>query len=158
MQRKYRARLAGIFIVLTFSGCGGSDEDEFSLVGTNTSVAEIAGNWSATRADFSRNTAGPGLKISVVDSGGTATLQIQGNGRFTFTIMLPGANTDISTGRLGFDEDLLVVGYDDDPEEFDFFGIQSTMNTMSIEGPTEFDFDGDGVDEPARVTLDLVRN
>ena len=143
--------------LLLVAACDGGSDDDFSLVGTNLSVSDIAGAWVATRAAFSPEADGPAQEVDLVAQGGTVTLNIQNNGRFTLTLSLPGAPPETATGRLGFDEDLLVVSFDDDPDDFDFFGIQATPTTLSVQGPGEFDFDGDGTDEAARLELDFVR-
>ena len=114
--------------------------------------------WTATRAFFSRAATGPALAVEIVALGGTATLMTQTNGRFTFTTTLPGEAPVVTTGQLGFDEDLLVVIYDDEPDDFEYFGIQSSPTTLSIQGLAGYDFDNDGTDEEARLELDLVRS
>ena len=131
--------------------------DQFSLQGTNESMAEIAGDWTATVANFSRAAAGPVLEVDIVAMGGTASLVIQPNGRFTFTWQLPGEAPVVTTGQMAFDQDLLVVAEDSNPGDWEFFGIMFMMNNMSLNGPAEYDFDGDDIAEPAFLTLDLMR-
>jgi len=131
--------------------------DQFSLQGTNESMADIAGNWTATSATFSRSAAGPVLDVEIIGQGGTATLVIQATGRFTFTWQLPGDPPVVVTGQLAFDEDLLVVSDDADPEEWEFYAIQFSGNTMFLGGPAEFDFDGDTIAEAAILSMDLIR-
>ena len=43
--------------------------DQFSLRGTNESMAEIAGDWTATVANFSRAAAGPVLEVDIIRDG-----------------------------------------------------------------------------------------
>lgn len=149
--------ITGLVLLTTFAACD-SGEDDFSLEGDGISMRDIAGTWAATRAFFSRAADGPAVSVEIVRLGGTATLMIQTNGRFTFTTALPGESPDVTTGQLGFDEDLLVVIYDDEPDDFDFFGIQFSGNTLSISGPGTYDFNGDGTEEDAIIELDLVRS
>lgn len=158
MRSKYTSTLAILVCFFFIQSCSSDDEDDFPLVGTNISMDEIAGTWNATRASFSLAADGPAVELEVVAAGGTVTLVIQANGRFTLTIVLPARSPEVSTGQLGFDEDLLVVSYDEDPEDYELFGIQATETTLSISGPSEFDFDGDGTDEAAIVELDMERN
>ena len=151
-----------LLIVITSSylfSCSEDDGDDFSLVGTNTSIAAISGNWNATKAVFG-NTSGPVMETDVVANGGTVSLSIQSNGRFTITVAEQGKPAEIDTGRMGFDEDLLVVSFDDDPEEFEFFGINHIEPNLTItggNGSAGYDFNGDGVDEPADVDFEFVR-
>lgn len=147
-------------ISLLFSCDSGDDEDEFSLVGTNTSVAELSGNWNATTGSFGRAAEGPVVETDVVADGGTVTLNIQNSGRFTLTVTVQGEPPETTTGRMAFDEDLLVVFFDDDPEEWEYFSITHNEPNLTISGgngSAEFDFDGDGTDEPADVHFVFVR-
>lgn len=156
MRTGFFALVKGFLIILILVSCGSDDGP--SLTGTNISISDIQGNWTATRAVFDIASTGPSMRVEVVKDGGTVTLQIQGNGRFTLTVTVMGRAPEVSTGQLGFDEDLLTVSFDDDPDDFEFFGIQNTSTTLSINGPAEFDFDGNGTEEPARVELDFVRS
>jgi hypothetical protein len=82
------------------------------------------------------------------------TLNIQNSGRFTLTITEQGEAPEITTGRLAFDEDLLVVFFDDDPEEWEYYRIthnEPNLSISSLDGSATFDFDGDGTEEPAYV-------
>ncbi|MGB5819417.1 MAG: hypothetical protein WBG90_08010 [Saonia sp.] len=159
--KKTRSVFFILFLLMSF-GLGTScsdDEDDFSLDGPGFSVSDLAGTWTATSAIFSLNAEGPGQSIDIVEEGGSVTLVIQNNGRFTITISALGETPEISTGRLAFDEELLVVFFDDDPDDFDFFVIDFSGNNLSLQNNTsEFDFDGDGTDESASISLTLVRN
>ena len=146
--------------IIWLASCSDGEEDDFSLVGTNTSVAALAGNWNATSAIFGKSEVGPVIEIDVVAEGGTVILNIQNSGRFTLTITEQGAASETITGRMAFDEDLLVIFFDDDPEEWEYFGINHNEPDLSIwggNGSAEFDFDGDGVDEPADIGFDFQR-
>lgn len=145
------------FFVLFLSFSCGSDDGDPQLEGTNLSISDIQGNWEATRALFDIAGTGASQAIDIVAVGGSVTLNIQSNGRFTLTILAPGQPPETSTGQMSFDEDLLVVAFDGDANDPEFFGIQSTATTLSLSGNTEYDLDGDGVDDPATVELDLVR-
>lgn len=153
---KILVKLLTLASLVIFLSCGSDDGP--SLVGTDISIADIAGNWSATSAVFDIATAGPSIRVDVVEEGGSVILQIQNNGRFTLTVTVMGRAPEVSTGQMGFDEDLLTVSFDDDPDDFEFFGIQHTVTTLSINGPAEFDFDGDGTQEPAIVGLIFIRS
>lgn len=158
---RYRPVSLAISMALLFavlSSCSSSGEDEFSLEGTVYSVSDIAGSWQATSADFSRDADGPVLVVDIVDEGGSVSISIQSGGDFTLTITEPSAGTDVSSGRLGFDEELLVISFDDAPDDWEYYTLNVMDLTMLIQGPGEFDFDGDGVDEAARITFEFVRS
>ena len=66
-------------ISLTFS-CNDDDDDEVVLTKDGTfQISELAGTWEATKAQFSVST----VSIDVVEDGGTASMSVQSNGRFT---------------------------------------------------------------------------
>ena len=112
-------------------------------------VSEIAGTWTATSASFNG--------VDVVEEGGSVTLEIKDNGRFTFTIKRPGSADMVFTGKLGFDEQWLALEYDTNPEEYEYYDITYDANNLHIGANSEFDFDGDGVDEFVIFFLDMVR-
>ena len=144
-------------ISILFIQCGEDDED-FPLDGTILSMDEISGNWEATMVEFSNAAAGPVQTVEIIGAGGSFTLTIQTNGRFTMNLSIPGTTTEITGGQLGFDEELLVVIYDEDPDEWEYFGIMLNNDELLLTGPGTFDFDGDNIDESAFVALELERN
>jgi len=141
-------RLISVFVslfaaIILFHGCkddGGSSDER---------VAEIAGFWTATSASFNG--------VDVVDEGGTVTLDIKDNGRFTFTIKRPGTADMVFTGTLGFDEQWLEVEYDSNPGEYEYYDITYDDHNLHIGANSEFDFNGDGSDEYVVFFLDMVR-
>lgn len=116
---------------------------------TDERIAEIAGTWTATYASFNG--------VDVVEEGGSVSLEIKDNGRFTFTIQRPGRAAMVFTGSFGFDEDWLEVEYDDYPGEYEYYDITYDANNLHIGANSEFDFDGDGSDEIVVFFLDMVR-
>jgi hypothetical protein len=122
-----------------------SNDDEFST----ERISEIAGTWTATTATFNG--------IDVVLEGGSVTLAIQSNGKFTFAIKRPGKTDMVFTGKLGFDEQWLAVEYDTNPGEYEYYDITYDAHNMHIGANSEFDFDGNGTDEVVIFFLDMVR-
>jgi hypothetical protein len=116
---------------------------------TDERIADIAGSWTATYAAFNG--------VDVVEEGGSVTLEIKDDGRFTFTIQRPGKAPMVFKGRFGFDEEWLEVEYDDYPGEYEYYDISYDANNLHIGANSEFDFDGDGSDEFVVFFLDMVR-
>ncbi len=134
----------------------GIDFSDCSLTGSNFSISDIAGNWTATQANF--DIPGTSEQIDVVADGGTVTLNVQTNGGFTLVITENGSASESTTGDLAFCEGLFTVRYDDalnDPET-----IQGSLNNgiFTITGPVEYDVDGDGNEDEAFVVLRLQRS
>jgi hypothetical protein len=139
--------LSLVFLV----GCE-DDDDDFSSSGNTLSISDIQGNWIATSATFTA----PQF-TDILAEGATVTLAIQSNGRFTFTMMMPGEPNDVTTGKLGFDGDFLAVRFDDEDEEASFF-ISLINQILTLRGQTELDLDGNGVDDFGILELIMERN
>ncbi len=153
LKNKLILFITAILAVFTlFSSCSDGDED-FSQTGTNLSVTDIAGSWTATSATFS----GPEF-FDLLADGGTVTLVIQNNGHFTFTMKVPGEPDEVSTGKLGFDGEFLVVIFDDDPGEEASFFISLVNNILTLRGQTEMDLDGNGKEDFGILELIMKRN
>ncbi len=160
-QRFFLCVLALLWVSCSLISCSEDDEGpDCALQGTNFSVSDISGNWTATEANFFNVSTEPIQVVDVVEEGGNVTLTIQSNGRFTLNIMESGEPNTRSSGDLCFDEDLLVVRFDGDAaDDYEFFRIQfNGTNSLSISGATDFDFNGDGTPEPADIGLALVRS
>jgi hypothetical protein len=145
MKKKSTALLLSVVLLplAIFLAC--SKEDDPS----KEKIAEIAGNWTATSASFNG--------VDVVEEGGSVTLEIKTNGRFTFTIKRPEVPVMVFTGGLGFDEQWLEVEYDTDPGEYEYYDITYDEQNLHIGANSEFDFDGDGSAEFVVFFLDMVR-
>ena len=116
---------------------------------TDERISDIAGLWTATYASFNG--------VDVVEEGGSVTLEIQDNGKFTFTIQRPERTAMVFTGTLGFDEEWLEVEYDNYQGEYEYYDISYDEQNLHIGANSEFDFDGDGTDEIVIFFLDMVR-
>ena len=141
-------RLALLFVVVMaphtfFVACSNDDEP------STERISEITGTWTATKATFNG--------IDVVSEGGSVTLAIQSNGKFTFAIKRPGKTDMVFTGKLGFDEQWLAVEYDTNPGEYEYYDITYDAHNLHIGANSEFDFDGNGTDEVVIFFLDMVR-
>ena len=141
-----------VFTLGVMTSCNGDDDDDFTNQGNNLSISDIQGSWIATSATFSA----PEF-IDILEEGATVTLVIQSNGRFTFTLMMPGEPPEVATGKLGFDGDFLAVRFDDDDEEASFF-ISLINQVLTLRGQTELDLDGNGMDDFGVLELIMVRD
>lgn len=150
IKKRHLFFLTAIFAVFTlFTSCSDDNED-FSQTGTNLSISDIAGNWTATQATFKG--------VDLLADGGSITLAIQNNGRFTFTMKLPGEPDDISTGKLGFDGEWLAVRFDEDPDDEASFFISLINNILTLRGEVELDINGNGVEELGVLGLIMERS
>jgi len=141
----YTILILVLFVPLSLFVSCGNDEDDISTDG----IEEIVGTWTATKATFNG--------IDVVELGGDVTLVIQSSGRFTLTLQRPGEAAMVFKGKLGFDEQWLAVEYDSDPGEIEYYDVTYDDQNLHIGANSEFDFDGDGVDEFVIFILDMVK-
>ena len=143
-------------MVFQLGSCGGEDEGNFPINGTVLSMSDIAGHWEANSAIFSQVSDQP-IIFDLITEGGSVLLSIQPNGRFKLTMNIPGEPSNVINGQLGFDEDLLVVKDDAFPDDWEYFGIYLDQLTLYISGPAEFDFDDNGVEDEAIISLAFER-
>ena len=145
--------ITAILAVFTLFIACSDDDDDLPLGGTNLSVSDIAGSWTATSATFNAP-----VFFDLLADGSTVTLVIQNNGRFTFTRIVPNEPNDVSTGKLGFDGIYLAVIFDDDPEEEASFSITLVNNILALRGQTEMDLDGNDIEDFGILGLIMKRS
>ena len=149
-------------LVAVFSSCSkDGDEVSISLNGPVLSVSDFSGTWLATTAIF-ENFDGS-QRLEIVAEGGSATLVVQTNGRFSITLNIQGQGSEVISGELGFNEDeygdrLIVVFDGEDPEDYEVFNISLNGGVLSLSGVTTFDFTGNGTEEPAVIDLVMERS
>lgn len=159
----WRPVLHLLLVVAAFGpiGCGGDGP-----VGPGgITLQDLAGTWNATHFEYSQAEDGPVLpSFDLVAEGGSATLVIQTEGRFTLTRVDPSGSSENDTGILGFDpeaEDFILVVFDDEPEdELEFFFVMDSETSFQFidnTGEGEFDLDGDGIPERARINSTWMR-
>ena len=135
------------------------EEDEPGLEGTKYSISDIAGDWIAVEALFSSLEAGNPASLDIVGEGGSLKMTVLNDGKFTITISLPDEPNFITKGKFGFEDEWLVVSYDDYPDEYDYFyiDIDEITNKLTLRGQGTFDFEDDGIEELASINLILER-
>ncbi len=138
-------------------GCGDGDEEECLMGPPDISTAELAGTWNATVASFS-SLGNPPEVVDIIAQGGSATFTIMSNGRFTFSATLPGEPSETITGLIVVEcRGELTIIDDDAPNDPDFATFTLSGNSLQLSVEAEFDFNGDGIDEPAFLFLELQR-
>jgi len=150
MRTRERA-LAVLLVLAGSAACGGDG-------GTGPSKAELTGTWSASRIEYT-NVANPAQKVDVAQQGATLTLGLQSGGVFTIALLVPGeAPVDIS-GLWSSSTDVLTLRWTSGAANNEMqFDMTLTGNSLSLVGAdSEFDFDGDDVDDPATLSLTLTR-
>lgn len=143
--------LVYVFLIMMTSlciSCSSSDDEGEGLTKDGTfPISELAGNWEATKAQFSVNT----TSVDLIEQGGTATMTVQSNGRFTLTLSPFDRDTYSVSGEFFWEEwqqtFYLAIVWDDDPDDWDTYGHTFNGTTLSINGGADtgaYDFDNDG--------------
>ena len=133
-------------ISLTFSCSDDDDPEELTKDGP-FEISELAGTWEATKAQFSVNT----VSVDVVEDGGTASMTVQSNGRFTLTLDPVDRDAYTVSGEMFWEEwqqtFYFAIAWDKYPDDWDTYGHTYDGTTLSFNGGAEtgeYDFDNDG--------------
>lgn len=125
-------------------GGGGPSRDKF------------AGTWDATKLEFT-NTANTSEKVDIIALGGTYVIELASSGSYSAVLTPPGGAPEVTTGTWSASADIFKLketGTSGDMQ----FDYNLSGNTLTVSGAnTDFDFDGDDVPEPARLSAVLVR-
>ncbi len=168
LRRRYRTsvnaplHLIGA-VALGLAACGG---DSNPTGPDGITLDDLAGFWTATIFEFSQAGVGQALPpVDLVAEGFTVTIDIEASGRFTLSTAAPQGGVENDTGTLEFDseaEDFLLIVFDDEPgDELEFFFVivsEDSFRLIDNTGEGTFDFDEDGVEEPARINSTWVRS
>ncbi|MFT0715918.1 hypothetical protein [Flagellimonas lutimaris] len=141
--------------------CSSSDDDEGLTKDGPFSISELSGNWEATKAQFSVSS----TSVDIVEDGGSVSMSVQSNGRFTLTLDPVDRNAYTVSGEMFWEEwqqtYYFAVIWDDEPNDWDTFGHTYDGTTFSINGgadSAEYDFDNDGDLESCSVHFIFVRS
>ena len=136
-------------ISLNFS-CSSDDDDTIDKQLTKDGpfqISELTGNWDAIKAQFSVGT----VSVDVVEKGGTVSMSVQSDGRFTMTIDPIDRNAYTITGEMFWEEwqktYYFAIVWDSDSDDWDTYGHTFDGTTLSLNGGTdsgEYDFNNDG--------------
>jgi hypothetical protein len=118
---------------------------------TGPSEDELVGTWNATKLEFVTE----GLTFDAIAFGATLQLVLRGDGTYTVTLGFPGEPAETETGTWSASEDVLTLSGSSGDMQFDMSLSGGTLRLTGADG--EFDIDDDGVDEPVKVNLTLVR-
>lgn len=119
-------------------------------------VSDIVGTWNATKFEFT-NAADTTEKVDIIPLGGGLNLIISSQATYNATIKFPGETPIVETGQIiaKTSTTILLLPNNGDSYSFDYV-LSQNMLTLINEN-ADFDFDDDGVDEPAILFILLVR-
>lgn len=168
MKTLSKILIAPLFVLFLLSCSSSSDPEAQADCGPDYCVKDLVGTWDAT--EYTLTFCGQGdipepSSFDVIAEGGSATLVVQSNGRFTLSamIMVDGQTYPESiSGKIFFeDEEFFAIQFDDDePGDPTYFGDTLSGNTFRLIGGSsvaEWDFDGDETDEEACISMTFVK-
>lgn len=134
-----------IALALALAACGS----------TAPSASDVVGTWHATRVQYV-STTGLGT-VDLIASGGTATLTLSADSTYEFRVTPTGGAEVVSSGTWSMSIDVMTVRETGVMGEMQF-DMVVTASTLTLGGASaEFDFNGDGTDDPATVNLAFTR-
>lgn len=153
-----------IFLISLISLLSSCDKDDDKVVLTKDGrflLSELAGTWEASKAQFSVNS----VSVDVFEDGGTASMTVQTNGRFTLTLDPVNRNAYTVSGEMFWEEFqqtfYFAIVWDDYPDDWDTYGHTYDGTTLSLNGGDdtgEYDFNDDGDMESCSVHFIFVRS
>ena len=151
MQHTSRAILTALSVLLLAS-CGGDDDT------TGPVNNDLVGTWDATAIQLT-SVADPGTTVELVSQGAIGRLVLQADGGFGLSVGVPGEPTEFGNGDWGATDVLTLEFGEGDIEGTWQFDIDLNGDLLRLTGAdTEWDFDDDGTDDPAKLDLTLSRS
>lgn len=145
--------LIGIILSSAVLGtaCGGGAGSPASP----SQISSLTGTWRASKAEFV-NSAGNGSRVDVVAQGTVVTLVLEA-ATFRFSIADPGLAGNVTTGTWSASKDVLKLTPTGMSWSYEF-DMALNGNTLTLNGGSaEFDFEGDGKIEQAKLNLTLSK-
>ncbi len=146
-----RTLIAPLLAVTFLAGCG----DSIGADGTPEEVANaLAGTWNATSFVFT-NDANSSETFDLLADGGSFSITFTAAGQFSGSSTFEGA-TDTFSGTYVVQGTNLITT---DTGEIESETIAFTLsgNTLTLALDDEFDFDDNGIDEPATLVIVLQK-
>jgi len=150
-MRRYLLRLLLLALLPLAASCGGDEET------TGPVVNELVGSWDAIAIELIAD-ADPPLVVELVSLGANGRLVLEQNGDFGLSVGVPGEPTEFAGGTWGA-TNVLTLAFDSGDIEgtWVFNYVLNGDNLILTGAATEYDFDGDEIDDPATLNLTMVR-
>lgn len=151
-----------VLILFVAFSCSKDDEDVLVKEGGTFKISELAGNWEATSAFFVRDS--DNMSVDIIADGGSSSITVQSNGRFTLTIDPVDRAAFTLSGEMFWElfegKYFFAIAWDDYPGDWDTYGATLAGTTFSINGgfdTGEYDFDDDGTFESASISFTFIK-
>jgi hypothetical protein len=149
MSRRYVTLLA--LLVPFFAACGDDDP-------AGPSSVDLAGNWTVTQIELV-SVANANVSVDLMDEGVTADLVLEADGDFFLNVTDPVEGLETFTGHWTYTDVLTMEHLGGQFVGEWQFNVSLTGDTVRLTGAdAEFDFDGNDVEEPAKLNLTATRD
>lgn len=143
-----RGWIAAVAATLVTVACSGG--------GSSTSSNDLVGTWTVTRYELV-STSSASAKVDLITLGGTVTLVMKSDGSYQMTMKVPGEPDETVAGSWNVSGDVLTttqVGMSGNMQ----FDCVLSGSTLTLTGAdAEWDFNGDGIDDPAKLNMTATR-
>ncbi len=163
MKNSIKTLMFSSLLILFVAFSCSDDDSERVTEGGPFEISDLAGDWVATFAFFVRDS--DKLSVDIVADGGSLILNVQSNGRCTFTIDPVDRNAYTVSGEMFWElyegDYFFSIGYDDFPGDWGSYGAELTDTTFNMfggPGSGEYDFNNDGTAESARLGFEFIRD
>jgi hypothetical protein len=147
MNHRTYLTLAAIGVVS--AACGGG--------ASSPSTQSFAGTWSASKYELV-STSSPTTALNLAAQGASATLALHADNTFRTTLTLPGQPDEVGTGTWSASSDVLTLRQDAPFQSTFEFNYVLSGNKLALTGAdSEWDFNGDGAPEPAKLNVEAVK-
>ncbi len=147
-----RARVCGIAVVaILASGCGDEGPSD------DLTYAELVGNWPLLSLVFTSD-ADPATTFDFTDASGSGSLTFEDDTTFLLVLVPdPGSPSVSVTGTVEIDGETITLNDDSETDPVRLTGSRTGTRLEFETEEAEYDFNGDGTDEPARVDVVFTR-
>lgn len=154
------ARLLLLLIPFFFACSGGDSDGDVTTKDGPFKISELAGNWEATKAQFSVSS----TSVDLVEAGGSVLMTVQSSGRFTLTLDATDRPAYTVSGEMFWEQwqgsFYFAITWDDEPGDWDTYGHTYDGTTLSLNGGAntgEYDFNNDGNPESCSIHFIFTR-
>lgn len=117
-------------------------------------LAPLVGTWRG-RSMVLTDRGNPQVQVDLIAQGAVFTLSVVGNGTYSATLSVFG-QTNVETGTISVKGNRVTITPTLPPGPPTTGTWRLEGSTLLLEGETEFDFNLDGVREPAEIKMELV--
>lgn len=143
--RPPRSRGAALLLLASLAACGDA---------TGPEEPDLSGTWDAISAVVT-NPARPSQSLDLVDAGIALRIVISATGVAEVRITRAG-ETEIQRGTISTSDGSVTLVLDNEPSE-GTYTLRGGILTLDLHTGVQWDFEDDGLDEPATLVAVLVR-